>query len=74
MKFGVVVTGVDRESAAAEKVLQGDVVVEINQEPVVTVDALSARAKALKEAGKKTALLLVANAGGDVRFVVVPLN
>jgi serine protease Do len=74
VKVGVVVTGVDRESAAAEKVQPGDVVVEINQEPVVTVDTLSARAKALKEAGKKTALLLVANAGGDVRFVVVPLN
>jgi serine protease Do len=74
VKLGVVVTGVDRESAASEKVQAGDVVVEINQEPVSNVETFSARARALKDAGKKTALLLVANAGGDVRFVVVPLN
>lgn len=74
VKLGVVITGVDRNSAAGEKVQPGDVIVEINQEPVGNVEAVASRAAALKEQGKKTALLLVANAGGDVRFVVVPLN
>lgn len=74
VKAGVVVTEVDRDSSAADKVQPGDVIVEINQEPVLNIDGLSSKAKAMKEAGKKTALLLVANAQGDVRFVVAPLN
>jgi serine protease Do len=74
VKAGVVVTSVERDSPAAEKVQPGDVIVEINQEPVIAIDGLSAKAKAMKEAGKKTALLLVANAQGEVRFVVAPLN
>ena len=72
---GVVIAEVDPSSAAADKRLQpGEVVVEINQEPVKEpADALD-KLKALKSAGKSTALLLVANARGEVRFVAVPVE
>ena len=74
VKAGAVVTEIDRDSSVADKVQAGDVIVEINQEPVTGADALISKAKAMKDAGKKSALLLVANAQGDVRFVVAPLN
>jgi len=72
---GVVISDVAPNSAAAEKRLQpGEVLVEINQEPVNEPAAAAERFKTLKGTGKKTALLLVANAQGEVRFVAVPVN
>ena len=35
---------------------------------------MAAKIKAVKDAGKKTALLLVSNAGGDVRYVALSVN
>src|SRR5262249_45863963 len=67
---GVAVTGVAEGSAAAEKRLQpGDVIVEIAQEPVATPDDVSKRIDQLKKDGRKSALLLLANKDGDLRFV-----
>jgi serine protease Do len=71
---GVVITGVDPDSAAADKHVQaGDVVMEINQEPVREPADIAKKIQALKGAGKKSALLLVANGQGEVRFVAVGL-
>src|ERR1700719_1324985 len=63
---GVVITGVEAQSAAADKRLNaGDVVVEVSQEAVADTDALQKRVDQLKKEGRKSALLLVANAEGE---------
>src|SRR5262249_12297645 len=69
---GVVITGVDPDSVAADKHVQaGDVVMEINQERVKDPADIAKKIRALKEGGKKSALLLVANGQGEVRFVAL---
>jgi serine protease Do len=71
---GVVITNVDPESSAAEKHVEaGDVIVEINQEPVKEPADIAKKIEALKGGGKKSALLLVANGQGEVRFVAIGL-
>jgi serine protease Do len=70
---GVVVTNVDPESGAAEKhILPGEIIMEINQEPVREPADVVKKIEALKKDGKKSALLLVASAQGEMRFVAVP--
>jgi serine protease Do len=72
---GVVITAVESGSAAAEKRLNaGDVIVEVAQEVVANADAVQKRIDALKKEGKKSALLLVANAEGELRFVALALQ
>lgn len=72
---GVVITGVDANSAAAEKRLNaGDVIVEVAQEAVGSAADLQKRIDQLKKDGRKSALLLVANAEGDLRFVALSLQ
>jgi len=72
---GVVITGVDAGSPAADKRLNaGDVVVEVAQEPVNDAEALQKRVDQLKAEGRKSALLLVANADGELRFVALSLQ
>jgi serine protease Do len=72
---GVVVTRVDPNSAAADKRIQaGEVIVEVGQEPVSSPADLTRRVDALKKDGRKSALLLVANAQGEVRFVAVSIE
>jgi serine protease Do len=72
---GVVVTDVADGSAAAEKrVTKGDVIVEISQEAVATPADVQKRIDALKKDGRKTALLLLANKNGDLRFVAVKID
>jgi serine protease Do len=72
---GVVVTKVDPNSNAADKrVLVGELVVEIGQEAVNSPEDVTRRLDALKKEGKKSALLLVSNAQGEVRFVAVSMN
>jgi len=72
---GVVITAVDANSAAAEKRLNaGDVIVKVTDEEVANPADVQKRIDQLKKDGKKTALLLVANAGGDVRFVALTLQ
>jgi serine protease Do len=72
---GVVVTGVSDGSAAAEKRVQpGDVIVEIAQEPVATAADVNKRIDQLKKDGRKSALLLLANKDGDLRFVAVKID
>ncbi|CAN5214475.1 Do family serine endopeptidase [soil metagenome] len=72
---GVVITKVDPNSNASDKrVLVGELVVEIGQEAVNSPEDVTKRLDALKKEGKKSALLLVSNAQGEVRFVAVSMN
>ncbi len=72
---GVVITDVEANSAAAEKRLNaGDVIVKVTDEEVANPADVQKRIDQLKKDGKKTALLLVANADGDVRFVALTLQ
>jgi serine protease Do len=72
---GVVIVGIDANSAAAEKRLSaGDVIVKVTDEEVTSAADVQKRIDQLKKDGKKTALLLVANAEGDVRFVAIGLQ
>ena len=72
---GVVVASVEPNSPAAEKGLQpGDVIEEVNQQAVSAPGEVSKAIDALKKAGKKSALMLVANGGGDVRFVALAIE
>lgn len=72
---GVVITGVEAGSAAAEKRLNpGDVIVEVAQEPVSSADAVQQRIEALRKEGRRSALLLVASPEGELRFVALSLQ
>jgi len=69
---GVVVTNVEPDSGAAEKhILPGEIILEINQEPVKEPADIVGKIDALKKDGKKSALLLIANAQGEMRFVAL---
>ena len=72
---GVLITGVDADSDAAEKRLAaGDVVVEVAQEPVGSAADIKKRIEQIKKEGKKSALLLVSNGAGELRFVPVSVQ
>jgi serine protease Do len=72
---GVVVTRVDPNSPAADKRIQpGEVVVEVGQEAVNSPADITRRVEALKKDGRKSALLLVSNPQGEVRFVAVSIE
>jgi serine protease Do len=72
---GVVITGIDANSPAAEKRLTpGDVIVEIAQEAVTSADEFQTRIDKLKKDGRKSALLLVSGADGELRFVALSLQ
>lgn len=71
---GVLITSVEPNGNAAEKQLkEGDIIVEVNQDPVASPDDIAAKIAAAVEAGKESVLLLV-NSGGDRRFVVVSVK
>jgi len=72
---GVLVTGVDGTSDAAEKRLSaGDVIVEVAQEAVSSAADIKKRVDQLKKDGKKSVLLLVSNADGELRFVALSVQ
>jgi serine protease Do len=72
---GVVITGVDANSPASDKRLTpGDVIVEIAQEAVADTGDLQAKIDKLKKDGRKSALLLVAGADGELRFIALGLQ
>jgi serine protease Do len=72
---GVLITGIDANSAAADKRLNaGDVIVEVAQESVANAADLQKRIDKLKKDGRKSALLLVANSDGELRFVALSLQ
>ncbi|WP_245513332.1 DegQ family serine endoprotease [Enterovirga rhinocerotis] len=72
---GVVITRVDPNSSAADKRIQpGELIVEVGQEAVSSPADVAKRVETLKKEGRKSALLLVANAQGEVRFVAVTIE
>jgi serine protease Do len=72
---GVIVTGVDGNSDAAEKRLSaGDVIVEVAQEAVSNAADIKKRVDQLKKDGKKSVLLLVSNGDGELRFVALSVQ
>jgi serine protease Do len=71
---GVVVTGVDNDSAAAEKGLRpGDVIVEVDQEPVSSPKEVSERVANAKDGGYRVVTLLVLRQG-DYQWIAVRLG
>ena len=72
---GAVITAVEDGSAAAEKRLApGEIIVEVAQEPVSSAADVQKKVDQLKKDGRKSALLLIANAEGEVRFVALSLQ
>jgi serine protease Do len=72
---GVLITGVDGTSDAADKRLSaGDVIVEVAQEAVSSGADIKKRVDQLKKDGKKSVLLLVSNADGELRFVALSVQ
>jgi serine protease Do len=72
---GVVVTRVEANSNAADKrLVPGDVILEVGQEPVSAPADVTRRVDQLRRDGRRAALLQVQNAQGEVRFVAVTIN
>jgi serine protease Do len=72
---GVLITGVDPNSPAAEKRLTpGMVIAEVQQQPVSNAVELQSRIDKLKKDGKKSVVLLVVSPDGDPSFVALGLQ
>ena len=72
---GVIITNVDSTSDAADKRLSpGEVIVEVAQEAVANAADVKKRVDQLKKDGKKSVLLLVSNAEGELRFVALSVQ
>jgi len=72
---GVVITEVEADSAADEKRIEpGDVIAEIAQEKVSTPQDVLDRIAALKQDGRRNALLMLAGPTGELRFVTVRMD
>jgi serine protease Do len=72
---GVIVVEIDKASPAAEKgVRVGDVIVEVAQEAVSSVDDIAKNVERIKKAGRKAVLLRLEDGKGDLRFVAVPVQ
>lgn len=67
------VTLVDETKAQAMDLRRGDLVVQVNQEPVWQPKQLMARYQAAKAAGRKTLLLLVEGSAG-FPFSLLPVR
>lgn len=71
---GVVITDVEQGGAAFDKgLIEGDVVLEVNQQVVSQPDHVIEKVKAAKDAGKKSVLLFVMR-GSEPRFVALKLK
>ncbi|MBX3568967.1 MAG: DegQ family serine endoprotease [Rhizobiaceae bacterium] len=72
---GVVITEVAKGSLAAERgVLAGEVITEIAQESVSSPKEVMDRIGALKEQGRKNALLMLSSKTGELRFVTLRMD
>lgn len=71
---GVLIAAVERNSPAGEKGLRGgDVILEITQEAVITVDEAMSRIEELRESGRKNILLKIIRLG-NTAFVTVKFD
>ncbi len=72
---GVVIAEVAPGSAAAEKgILAGEVITEIAQESVSSPQQVVDRIAALKEQGRRNALLMLSSKTGELRFVTLRMD
>jgi serine protease Do len=72
---GVIITEVQPNSPAAQKdVKPGEVIVEVTQEKVKQPQDVKTRLLAVKKSGRKSVLLLLSDAKGELRFVAVPTS
>ncbi len=72
---GVIVLEVDPASPAAERnVKVGDVIVEVAQEAVTSIDDVVKGIERMRTAGRNAVLLRIEDAKGDLRFVAVPVQ
>ena len=72
---GVLITGVDDNSPAAEKrLVPGMVIAEVQQQPVSNASELQQRIDKLRKDGKKSVVLLVVTPDGDPTFVALSLQ
>lgn len=72
---GVVVTAVEEGSVAAREGVQaGDVIVEIALQSVSSPQDVLDQIEALKDQGRKNALLMLASKSGELRFVTLRMN
>lgn len=72
---GVLVLEVDAESVAAQKgVKAGDVILEVTQKDVNDPEDILERLEEINESGRRSALLLVSGAKGELRFIALPLE
>jgi serine protease Do len=74
---GVVITGIDPSvdtSQPDKHLAPGDVIVEVQYQPVGNPADLQTRIDQLKAQGKKVAVLLVSNGDGETRFVALSLQ
>lgn len=72
---GVVITRVAEGSSAEDKrVRAGDVIVEVAQEPVATTSDVIEMVNRLKADDRRSALLLLSNGAGELRFVAVRIE
>ena len=71
----MVITEVAENSAAAERgIVAGEVITEIAQESVSSPKEVLDRIAALKEQGRKNALLMLASKTGELRFVTIRMD
>jgi serine protease Do len=72
---GVIITEVKPNSPAAKKdVKPGDVIVEVTQEKVKQPQDVKSRLLAVRKSGRRSVLLLLSDAKGELRFVAVPTS
>jgi serine protease Do len=72
---GIVILGVEQGSPAANQRLNaGDVIVEVAQEAISSADEFETKIDKLKKDGRPSALVLVASADGELRFVALSLR
>ncbi len=72
---GVLITGVEANSAAAEKqILVGEVITEVAQETVSTPKEFADKIDTLKKDGRKNALLMVSSKTGELRFLTLRIE
>lgn len=72
---GVVIASVDPGTSAADKhLMPGDVILEVGQEEVLVPEDIQKRIDALKQDGRKRALLMVENPAGEIRFVPLSIE
>ncbi|MGE0627321.1 MAG: Do family serine endopeptidase [Hyphomicrobiaceae bacterium] len=72
---GVVVTEVDETGPAKDLGLKpGDVIVEVQDEPVTKLSEIAERIEKVRKSGRRQILLRVENAKGEVRSIALPFQ